>query len=29
VGGAFLCPALGIMSYGILTRIDEGFAVFG
>jgi len=29
VGGAFLCAVLGIMTYGILTRIDEGFAVFG
>ena len=29
VGGAFLCAVLGIMTYGILTRIDEGFALFG
>jgi heme/copper-type cytochrome/quinol oxidase subunit 2 len=29
VGGAFLCAVLGIMTYGILTRIDQGFAVFG
>jgi hypothetical protein len=29
VGGAFLCAVLGIMTYGILSRIDEGFAVFG
>ena len=29
VGGAFLCTALGIMTYAILTRIDQGFAVFG
>jgi len=29
VGGAFLCAVLGIMAYGILTRIDQGFAVFG
>jgi len=29
VGGAFLCAVLGIMTYSILTRIDEGFAVFG
>jgi hypothetical protein len=29
VGGAFLCAVLGIMAYAILTRIDQGFAVFG
>jgi hypothetical protein len=29
VGGAFLCAVLGIMAYGILTRIDQGLAVFG
>ena len=29
VGGALLCAVLGIMTYGILTRIDQGFAVFG
>jgi hypothetical protein len=28
-GGAFLCAVLGTMTYGILTRIDQGFAVFG
>ncbi len=28
-GGAFLCPVLGMMTYGILARIDQGFAVFG
>jgi len=28
-GGAFLCAALGAMTYGILERIDQGFAVFG
>ena len=28
-GGAFLCAVLGLMTYGILARIDEGFAVFG
>jgi hypothetical protein len=29
VGGAFLCAVFGMMTYGILTRIDQGFAVFG
>jgi hypothetical protein len=29
VGGALLCALLGVMAYGILTRIDQGFAVFG
>jgi len=28
-GGAFLCAVLGAMTYGILARIDQGFAVFG
>jgi hypothetical protein len=28
-GGAFLCAVLGLVTYGILARIDEGFAVFG
>lgn len=28
-GGAILCAVLGMMTYGILTRIDQGFAVFG
>jgi hypothetical protein len=28
-GGAFLCAVLGLMTYGSLARIDEGFAVFG
>lgn len=28
-GGAFLCAVLGAMAYGILARIDQGFAVFG
>jgi hypothetical protein len=28
-GGAFLCAVLGVMTYGILARIDQGFAVFG
>ena len=28
-GGAFLCAVLGMMTYGIVTRIDQGFAVFG
>jgi hypothetical protein len=28
-GGAFLCAALGLMTYAILARIDQGFAVFG
>lgn len=27
--GAFFCAVLGLMTYGILARIDEGFAVFG
>ena len=29
VGGAFLCAVLGVMTYAILARIDQGFAVFG
>jgi hypothetical protein len=28
-GGAFLCAVLGAMTYGILERMDQGFAVFG
>jgi hypothetical protein len=28
-GGVFLCAVLGAMTYGILERIDQGFAVFG
>ncbi|EGV17634.1 hypothetical protein [Thiocapsa marina] len=28
-GGAFLGAVLGAMTYGILERIDQGFAVFG
>jgi hypothetical protein len=28
-GGVFLCAVLGIMTYAILARIDQGFAVFG
>jgi hypothetical protein len=28
-GGTFLCAVLGAMTYGILERIDQGFAVFG
>lgn len=28
-GGAFLCAVLGAMTYGVLERIDQGFAVFG
>jgi len=28
-GGAFLCAVLGVMTYAILARIDQGFAVFG
>jgi hypothetical protein len=28
-GGALLCAVLGLMTYAILARIDEGFAVFG
>jgi hypothetical protein len=28
-GGAFLCAVLGLTTYAILARIDEGFAVFG
>jgi hypothetical protein len=29
VGGAFLCAVLGAMTYGIVERIGQGFAVFG
>jgi len=29
VGGALLCAVLGLMTYAILARIDQGFAVFG
>jgi len=28
-GGAFLCALFGALTYGILERIDQGFAVFG
>ena len=28
-GGAFTCPALAALTYGILERIGQGFAVFG
>jgi hypothetical protein len=28
-GGAFLCAVLGAVTYGILERIGQGFAVFG
>lgn len=28
-GGAFLCAALGLLTYGILERIGQGSAVFG
>lgn len=28
-GGALLCAVLGVMTYAILARIDQGFAVFG
>jgi mannitol-specific phosphotransferase system IIBC component len=28
-GGTFLCAVLGAMTYGILERIGQGFAVFG
>jgi len=27
--GAFVCAVLALMAYGILARIDQGFAVFG
>jgi hypothetical protein len=29
VGGAFLCAVLGLMTYAIVERIGQGFAVFG
>jgi hypothetical protein len=28
-GGALLCAVLGLVTYVILARIDQGFAVFG
>lgn len=28
-GGAFLCAVFGAITYGILERIDRGFALFG
>jgi hypothetical protein len=28
-GGAFLCVVLAAMTYGIMERIGQGFAVFG
>jgi hypothetical protein len=28
-GGALLCAVLGLLTYGILERIGQGFAVFG
>jgi hypothetical protein len=28
-GGAFLCAVLGLVTYAILARMDQGFAVFG
>jgi hypothetical protein len=28
-GGAFLCTVLGSITYAIMERIDQGFAVFG
>jgi len=28
-GGAFVCALLAILTYAILARIDQGFAVFG
>lgn len=28
-GGALLCTMLGLLTYGIVERIDQGFAVFG
>jgi hypothetical protein len=28
-GGALLCAVLAAMTYGIVDRIDQGFAVFG
>ena len=27
-GGAFLCAVLGVMTYAILARIDQRFAIF-
>ena len=29
LGGALLCAILGILTYAILARIEQGFAVFG
>lgn len=29
VAGAFACAVLGLLTYAILARIDQGFAVFG
>jgi hypothetical protein len=29
LGGAFACAVLGLLTYAILARIDQGFAVFG
>lgn len=29
VGGVLVCAVLGILTYAILARIDQGFAVFG
>jgi hypothetical protein len=29
LGGVLLCSILGILTYAILARIDQGFAVFG
>jgi hypothetical protein len=28
-GGALLCPVLAVMTYAILARLGQGFAVFG
>jgi hypothetical protein len=28
-GGAFVCALLAMLTYAILARIDQGFAVFG
>ena len=29
IAGLFLCCVMALITYGILARIDEGFAVFG
>jgi len=29
ISGLFLCLVMALVTYGILARIDEGFAVFG